>query len=530
LSIPSHFRSVSPTVLKAAKESPITLNSIASNSIEEGRPALATHLIPLIENEEVQAELLLAIDDLYKDFPYLLWTGGPATFYEPFVQQFKLDRERPQLMPTLLPDSHREWLLGYLEQSPNKRVQLILETGQLSNYQLFLPVYSNAGQPLEAILILVALAEQSQIFNDSFREELNQNVTLALEGDSQALKRLEGTYAGFLTLANRTRFHGFSRIVDKLQSSEDLLFLSSAVQKNEDSLNLFFAASEMVDDPQDLFRYLKSLDEKSWEGLEVAVPLGSSAVNTLIRFDRPLYTAPIAWQKLPPILRWEFETINQFAERLPNMALLLKALLLGIAGSLILTGLFSLLPARPTASGSRRIHHLLQADKIVGGIVTMILLWVLFEPSLLDFKQNEEGSLNLNLAQVLPTDNTNNPESQSSETMIDQVTILILLFFFVTQLMVFIYGLIRINEIRRQPVSASTKLKLLDNEDHLFDLGLYIGLGGTVTSLILIVLNFVDASLMAAYASTLFGIIFVAVLKIGFLRPFRRKVILSENS
>ena len=67
----------------------------------------------------------------------------------------------------------------------------------------------------------------------------------------------------------------------------------------------------------------------------------------------------------------------------------------------------------------------------------------------------------------------------------------------------------------------------MDNEENLFDLGLYVGLGGTVLSLILVVLNIVDASLMAAYASTLFGIIFVAILKVGFVRPSRRKLILE---
>ena len=50
-----------------------------------------------------------------------------------------------------------------------------------------------------------------------------------------------------------------------------------------------------------------------------------------------------------------------------------------------------------------------------------------------------------------------------------------------------------------------------------------------MASLTLVVLNIVDASLMAAYASTLFGIIFVAILKIGFLRPFRRRLILGQN-
>ena len=67
------------------------------------------------------------------------------------------------------------------------------------------------------------------------------------------------------------------------------------------------------------------------------------------------------------------------------------------------------------------------------------------------------------------------------------------------------------------------KLKLLENEDHLFDAGLYLGFLGTIVSFILVSLNFDHQfSLMAAYSSTSFGIIFVSIFKIFHLRPARR--------
>ena len=164
----------------------------------------------------------------------------------------------------------------------------------------------------------------------------------------------------------------------------------------------------------------------------------------------------------------------------------------------------------------------------MGAVLVTLLVWVLIEPGLLDFRPNEEGRLEIKLAQVTPADPLQTTEN-ALETMIDQVTILVLLLFFILQLLVFIFGLIKIFEIRRQKVSPEKKLFLMDNEENLFDLGLYVGLGGTVLSLILVVLNIVDASLMAAYASTLFGIIFVAILKVGFVRPNRRKLILETQ-
>jgi len=74
------------------------------------------------------------------------------------------------------------------------------------------------------------------------------------------------------------------------------------------------------------------------------------------------------------------------------------------------------------------------------------------------------------------------------------------------------------------------KLRLLENEENLFDTGLFVGLGGTVISLILLnVWQLKEASLVAAYASTLFGILFVAVLKIGFVRPYRNLLIREQE-
>jgi hypothetical protein len=74
------------------------------------------------------------------------------------------------------------------------------------------------------------------------------------------------------------------------------------------------------------------------------------------------------------------------------------------------------------------------------------------------------------------------------------------------------------------------KLKLLENEEHLFDAGLYLGFAGTIISLILVSMNVIKPSLMAAYGSTSFGIIFVSIFKIFHLRPARRKMLLEVES
>ena len=116
------------------------------------------------------------------------------------------------------------------------------------------------------------------------------------------------------------------------------------------------------------------------------------------------------------------------------------------------------------------------------------------------------------------------------ETKITQITLLALAIFALIQLSIYALCLIKLNEIRKHDARSRLKLKLLDNEENMFDSGLYFGVGGTVLSLVMLALGIVKPGLMAAYASTLFGIIFVAVLKIFHVRPYRRELILkSEN-
>ena len=115
-------------------------------------------------------------------------------------------------------------------------------------------------------------------------------------------------------------------------------------------------------------------------------------------------------------------------------------------------------------------------------------------------------------------------------TFMNQLSLLTLLMFFIIQGLIYTACIVKLAEIRRQNVPARIKLKLLENEDHLFDAGLYLGFVGTIISLILVSLGVIKPSLMAAYSSTSFGIIFVSFFKIFHLRPLRRKLLLEAEA
>jgi hypothetical protein len=100
----------------------------------------------------------------------------------------------------------------------------------------------------------------------------------------------------------------------------------------------------------------------------------------------------------------------------------------------------------------------------------------------------------------------------------------------VLQALIYCACLVKLAEIRRQKVPARVQLKLLENEEHLFDAGLYLGFAGTIVSFILVALKFIEGSLMAAYSSTAFGVIFVSVFKIFKLRPVRRHLLMQAEA
>jgi hypothetical protein len=528
MSIPSYFRSVSPLVLEAAAVDTPTLWDQAADQLQRGQPGLALPLIQLAGDPERTAPLGAIAKDLLTERPLHAWSGGPAPFYEQFLRQAAFLREdETAVIPTLLPGEHRSALAGFLQQSTNRNVIELLETRELDGWQRFYPVYSTSGQPLEATILTAALLEQSAALPEPVRKAILPLPGRSAAGDVAALADLEAFYISILTIGRRANWLQLEALVQASTSVEDLLFMAQALQEDSGRLPVLLAAALNTSEMSAVTGYLHRHGNRGWDGLSTALRMGRGAAAALLAFDKPLYDPPAFWNRLPARLRESQHAFKSFAESYPAMAIVGRVFAFSLCGFFLVGILRTIvLGRRKPASHERKV--LVNLDSLVGGVLVTLLVWVLIEPGLLDFRPNEQGSLQIKLAQVIPEDSLSTTESAVS-TMIDQVTILVLLLFFTGQLLVFIFGLLKIAEIRRQEATAQMKLHLLDNEEVLFDLGLYVGLGGTVASLILVVLNIVDASLMAAYASTLFGIIFVAILKVGFLRPFRRQLILTNQ-
>ena len=112
----------------------------------------------------------------------------------------------------------------------------------------------------------------------------------------------------------------------------------------------------------------------------------------------------------------------------------------------------------------------------------------------------------------------------------DSSTLLSIGFFAALQVAMYFTCLLKIREVARSPVTPLVKLRLMENEENLFDGGLYVGIGGTATALVLQVLGVIEPNLLAAYSSNLFGITCVAIVKIRHVRPYKRQLILDSQT
>jgi hypothetical protein len=180
------------------------------------------------------------------------------------------------------------------------------------------------------------------------------------------------------------------------------------------------------------------------------------------------------------------------------------------------------LPEEPARRGEFKV---LREMLFALGFLVVVLL--LSEPYLAQVSQKAEFPLRLRLPAVGSVAAT--VMSGAKTKLMNEASLLVLLLFFVLQALIYLACRAKLAEIRRQNLPAPLKLKLLENEEHLFDAGLYLGFCGTIVSLILVMMGISQFSLMAGYSSTAFGIIFVSVFKIFHLRPYRRQLLMADN-
>jgi hypothetical protein len=299
----------------------------------------------------------------------------------------------------------------------------------------------------------------------------------------------------------------------------------------EEKLPILYSAVVLSDAPKKVSAYLAAFPQTGVDHLGLALSNGKGALQELLRYQKQIYTPK--WRL--HVIGYDpfgafFYGVLPFCRDAPWKGLVFRGVLFFLAafcmarviGSMILTPESDLAPAEPDRT------RLVQDTVLAICLFAVAVLAV--EPFIASQKPETPKKLfPIRLQLPMVGGAVASQLQKNIQPIMSKVTLASLLSFFVLQALVYIWCLAKISEIRRQPVGARMKLRLLENEEHLFDAGLYLGLVGTIISLIVFSLGLVKPSLMAAYSSTSFGIIFVSILKIFHIRPLRRTLIMESE-
>jgi hypothetical protein len=411
--------------------------------------------------------------------------------------------------------------LELLRGSPSPLVQSLLLFRFQTNTMLFPPSASSSGQALDTAIGIAGLLAEAGHLSIDLRKQV-----LALATEDHESLALEQVLMDLLSLGQRFNWDQLATFVAQIHDPGTLRTLANRVQRG-DQVPVIFTAVGLSKNAAGVARYLTTFSETGLNDLRLSLGTQAGGVDELLRRNQQLCRSrSCAWfaslAASHPILAF----VPEHTPRTRSLALTLKWLLYLLGGFLLAATVHF---ARPLPAWEKPLEvrgfYLVREALFALGFLLVVLL--LSEPFLAQGSQKESPPFRLRLPTVGSAVAAGS--SAAPTQIMNQLSLLALLLFFVLQGLIYVACLVKLAEIRRQRVPARLRLKLLENEDHLFDAGLYLGFVGTIISLILVSLGVIKPSLMAAYSSTSFGIIFVSFFKIFHLRPLRRKLLLESE-
>ncbi len=517
--LPVNLKSVSPALLRAAGKGTPTLGAYGRDlvDVEKIGPAALVLAAARASGDPRAPALAGAIEQFAARQPGLMAWGGWDPFLDPLFN-LRTDAGHRGSTPVLtffIPEKARATLRAYLAKSGSEGVQSLLKLRELTGTGRFVPAMRPGGQPLEALVLLTGLLYQGQHLSASLQRELRGLAELALQ--NKELGELEGFFVNLLSLGRRLDWAQLAELVRRTDSSKTLGEYAHLARVAPDQLPLFYAAALFSGSADRVAGYLIEFGKAGLADLKLALTHGQGAVKQLLL-------------RQVPVNRTGAAGISAGAE----LALLHPQLLLGLKYLGVLLGVFLVLRGLDrwlVAPGSGLPGLPAMAGHMKAGVLSVVLallLIVVSEPFLLKAAPPSEFQFRLPVL-VSIANSPVAPPPQSTTTM-DSSTLLSIGFFAALQIAMYFACLMKIREVAQRPVPSPVKLRLMENEENLFDGGLYVGIGGTAMALVLQVLGVIEPNLLAAYSSNLFGIVCVALVKIVHVRPYKRQLILDAQA
>ncbi len=534
LLVPAHLRSVDPVALEAAASAGRSTKSEISESLNAAHTGPASQLLKA-SKLEASGDQRQTIAQLHQNKPILALSGGPDKSFEAFLQLFPESRiqagQVSPVVPLLLPSNDREAMAHLLRESNNANVQALLNIRNLRGMIQLHPADHAAGAPYDAGLLTMTQLIESGHIDTSLADQIGDLATQAALENTRAIAAIEELVMATLSLGRQLDFHSLANLAVFTDSLGAWAQMATLFRAEPGQSSQLYATLHYEEQSQPLFDYLSQYPETGIDDLSRALLLGPGSVSYLLSHNLPLQQDHPTMDRILEILspfRPAVWTELSVRDRTAALALKLALFLSGGLAFALAMGAAWRGSSKTTKEVSRFTPSVLARDFFIA-CVFALTLWILFEPDILKSSETTTDSgPRIEFAVASALESIQSPVKAMQE--LNQVTLLVLVLFFIIQLVIYCFCLIKLKEIGKQSHSASIKLQLLENEENLFDFGLYVGLGGTVLALIMVAVGIVEASLMAAYASTLFGILFVALLKVLHLRPYRRKLILEAGA
>ncbi len=511
--LPYNLKSVTLPLLKRAGDGSLSVAQVGRQWVQNEKSGPAALLLKAAEGLQDPRSRELA-DSLARlsaqQGPLVAWGG-----WDPFIDPiFKLRKAEGAAVSTpliqfFIKEETRQNLRAYLGNSRSLGVQAFLKLRTVDNTGRFVPANRAGGQTLESIELLAALLYQAEHLSPALQRELRDLAEAAAAHN--ALGELEPFFADLLSLSKRLDWTQLCELLRRTEDTKTMGEYAHLARVASDDFALIYAAA-LFSSADRVASYLLEYGKGGLEDLRTAMGLGQGAARLLL--ERHL-----------PLNRGKAPTLSEFAV----LGILHPQVALAVRWLCFLAGAFALL---------RGIDRLLFRDQPGFGTplphlksgALAILIAAFFaigtEPFLLRAAPLSEFKVRFVLPALSSTPSTETPAVIST---MDTTTLLSIGFFAALQIGMYLFCLSKIREIDRKPLPPQVKLELMQNEENLFDGGLYIGIGGTAAALVLQVLQLIEPNLLAAYSSNLFGITCVALVKIRHVRPYKTALILAAQ-
>ncbi|MFM8471191.1 MAG: hypothetical protein ACKODH_14730, partial [Limisphaerales bacterium] len=446
------------------------------------------------------------------------WTvwGGRDSFVEAVFKDVSTPRSASEpILPFLLTETNRALLRAHLATARAPGVQAILQTRELTSTTQFVPASRPGGQPFEAVILLTGLLYQGERFAPLLAQDIRTTAERANE--TRLAGEWESLSMDVLTLARRLDWVQLAELLRHVPNAKALSDFAQLAKTAPDNFAVLYTASLLTKAPDKVAGYLLRFGAAGAADLTKALAHGEGAVRLLVERSLPLGPA----RTVPGFLAGG----TRAAPRGMLAAKVICFLLAGLGFFLVWRELSPVQPGSRSMVGVRVIH----GQRAVVAMVVSLMLLAAGEPFLLKPLGSPEFRLRLKWPVLtnspVPTDKTET--ATKTKTRMDLSTILSIVLFAALQVAVYAICLMKIREIEMSTASPQLKMRLMENEENLFDSGLYVGIAGTATALVLQVLQVIEANLLAAYASNLFGIVTVAFVKIHHVRAAKRRLIVE---